>query len=119
LFYIYLIVSVILSTVVECILVTPTSKWKVLLFAISIAAINYFTEGVYHYWGALFYSSKTFFATMALITIINFVILHVAFAGILLLLGVIIILYIISLIAPKGIGVGMDGFGRVTYFYYF
>jgi len=119
LFCMYLFVSSILSTLVEFILKHNAPMWRLLLFAICIAFMNYFMEGIYHYWGTIFYNSKAFIASLIIISIINCILLHIVFSGVILILCVIIVFFILRLIAPKGVGFGIDSFGRATYFYYF
>jgi len=119
LFYLYLFVSTILSTLVEFIIKHKTPMWKLLLFAICISAMNYFVEGIYHYWGTLFYNCKAFILSLIIISIINCILLHIVLSGLILILGVIIVFLLLSLFAPKGVGFGIDSFGRATYFYYF
>ncbi len=121
LFGIYLFFSTIISAAVEYFIMSEEERYYLLLYIPLVLLFNYIAEKRYHYWGLIFFNTKIFVAAIFIVTICNFIVLHFAYKGAALIIGVIAVVIIISkglsAMAPNGMIV--DNHGNIGFFYRF
>lgn len=120
-FGIYLFLSTLISTVIEYFIMSAEDRSFLMLYAILVFLINFLTEKRFHYWGMMFFNTRVFVAAIFVVTICNFVLLHFAYKGAILIIiacvALVVLGKIFSAIAPNGIVV--DSHGNIGYFYKF